>query len=248
MNAFFLKIVAIVTMIIDHSGYLIKGGVSYFNYIGRLAFPIFAFQISQGYIHTKNLKKYITRLALFAVISQIPFTLFLFMVTGREFTWHFTTFFSHLNIFFTLLLGLLAILAYEKLKVVGLLIAIGLGWFASFINADYGFFGVAIITLFYIFRDKKVLMAISFILTVIAHYGIRTYNQFREVFPDNTLEQLNLHFQAGNLNRTLILCLCTILPIIFILAYNGKKGRDLKQVLYWFYPVHLLILYILWLI
>ena len=89
-------------------GYLIFDGVSFFNYIGRLAFPIFAFQISQGYIHTKNLNKYVSRLALFALISQVPFTLFWFMITG-EIIWI-------LNIFVTLLLGLIAILVYDKLS------------------------------------------------------------------------------------------------------------------------------------
>ena len=76
MSAFGLKIIAIITMIIDHLGYAIFGEFSFFNYIGRIAFPIFAFQISEGYIHTKNLKKYFLRLFLFAIISQIPFMLF----------------------------------------------------------------------------------------------------------------------------------------------------------------------------
>ena len=76
MSSFVLKMIAIISMFIDHIGYVIFGKFSYFNYIGRLAFPIFAFQISEGYIHTKNLKKYFLRLFLFAIISQIPFMLF----------------------------------------------------------------------------------------------------------------------------------------------------------------------------
>jgi len=114
MDAFTLKIIAMITMLIDHTGHLIFGDFSYFNYIGRLAFPIFAFQISQGYIHTKDFKKYAFRLAVFALIAQIPFMLFISIITGAFFTWY-------LNIFFTLLLGLLAILAYDKLS--GLVVA-----------------------------------------------------------------------------------------------------------------------------
>lgn len=122
MNAFVLKIIAIVTMTFDHTGYLIFGDFSYFNYIGRLAFPIFAFQISQGYIHTKNLKKYLSRLLIFAVISQIPFTLFLCsrsevvpiseipnILYNSFILWS-----STLNIFFTLIIGLIAIIVYDN--------------------------------------------------------------------------------------------------------------------------------------
>jgi len=76
MSSFVLKIIAIITMFIDHVGYAIFGKFSFFNYIGRIAFPIFAFQISEGYSHTKDLKKYFLRLFIFAIISQVPFMLF----------------------------------------------------------------------------------------------------------------------------------------------------------------------------
>ena len=71
MSSFVLKIIAVTTMLIDHSGYLIFGGFSFMNYIGRLAFPIFAFLITEGYIHTSNIKKYFFRLLVFAIISQL---------------------------------------------------------------------------------------------------------------------------------------------------------------------------------
>ena len=78
MTSFSLKIIALITMFLDHISYPIFGGFSYLNLIGRIAFPIFAFQISEGFIHTKNVKKYMLRLLLFAFISQIPFQLFHF--------------------------------------------------------------------------------------------------------------------------------------------------------------------------
>ena len=62
MSSFVLKIIAVVSMLIDHSSYLIFNEFSFMNYIGRLAFPIFAFLITEGYIHTSNLKKYFFRL------------------------------------------------------------------------------------------------------------------------------------------------------------------------------------------
>jgi len=106
MSAFVLKIIAMITMTCDHVSYLIFGGFSFLNYIGRIAFPIFAYQISEGYIHTSNLRKYFLRLLVFALISQIPFSLFLSMYSDN----------FYLNIFFTLLLGLLAITVYDKLN------------------------------------------------------------------------------------------------------------------------------------
>ena len=81
MTSFVLKLIALITMFIDHSGYIIMGSFSYFNYIGRIAFPIFAFQISEGFSHTHNLKKYFIRLGAFALISQIPFSLFNYIIS-----------------------------------------------------------------------------------------------------------------------------------------------------------------------
>lgn len=106
MSSFVLKMIAVFSMCFDHFGYLFSAGnFSFCNLIGRLAFPIFAFQISEGYTHTRDLKKYFWRLFLFAVISQIPFNLFEYAF-GFDLT---------LNIFFTLLLGLTAIFAYDRI-------------------------------------------------------------------------------------------------------------------------------------
>lgn len=106
MSSFVLKIIAVFSMCFDHFGYLFSAGnFSFCNLIGRFAFPIFAFQISEGYTHTRDLKKYFWRLFLFAIISQIPFNLF-------DYAFGFDL---SLNIFFTLLLGLTAICAYDKL-------------------------------------------------------------------------------------------------------------------------------------
>ena len=101
MSSFVLKVIAIITMFCDHFGDAFIGHTSFFNLIGRIAFPIFAFQITEGYIHTKSLKKYMTRLGIFAIISQIPFILFI-----RKFI---NPTSISLNVFFTLFLGLLSI-------------------------------------------------------------------------------------------------------------------------------------------
>lgn len=216
MSSFVLKIIAIVAMFIDHIGYAIFGRFSFFNYIGRIAFPIFAFQISEGYTHTKNLKKYFLRLFIFAIVSQIPFML-LGKIISNDFT---------LNIFFTLLLGLISIYIYDKskYKIIGIISAVFIGFLANFSHCDYGFYGVSIIFLFYIFKNDIIKSSIAFMLATAVKYLIPIIkNGFYDVY--------------------LYLFICTLLPIIFISLYNGKKGKDTKYLLYLFYPIHLLLIY-----
>lgn len=217
MSSFVLKIIAIISMFIDHIGYVIFGKFSYFNYIGRLAFPIFAFQISEGYIHTKNLKKYFLRLLLFAIISQIPFMLFYNLIS---------TGFS-LNIFFTLLLGLSCIFIYDKLKYksLGIIISIIIGLLAEYSHCDYGFYGVSIILIFYIFKNNFVNSSLFFMLTTLINY----------IIP---------YIKNGFYDVYLYLFACTIIPLVFISLYNGKKGKNTKFLLYLFYPIHLLLIYV----
>jgi len=216
MSSFVLKIIAIVTMFIDHIGYAIFGKLSFFNYIGRIAFPIFAFQISEGYIHTKNFKKYFLRLFIFAIISQVPFMLF-GKIISNDFT---------LNIFFTLLLGLISIYIYDKskYKLLGIISAILIGFLAEFAHCDYGFYGVAIIFLFYVFKSDVIKSSIAFMLST-------------------TIKYLIPIFKYGFYDVYLYLFICTLLPIVFISLYNGKKGKDTKYLLYLFYPIHLLLIY-----
>lgn len=217
MSNFVLKIIAIVTMFIDHLGYALYGKFSRLNYIGRLAFPIFAFGISEGYLHTKSKKNYLMRLFIFAIASQAPFMFFRSM---------YTTGFS-LNIFFTLFLGLVAIIGYEqcKNKYVGLLLVACLGLTADTLKMDYGYFGIFTIFIFHIFKNKRALMNLSFIALCLIKY-IPLFIRYNFYIP------------------YIILCLCTILSLVFINLYNGKKGPNAKYLLYGFYPIHLILLYL----
>ncbi len=227
MSAFVLKIIALITMCCDHISYLLYGGFSHLNYIGRIAFPIFAFQISEGYIHTNNLKKYFLRLFVFALISQIPFMLFCSIFTKQ----------ISLNIFFTLLLGLISIIIYDKFNKLetenkllhlfynfaGILFAILMGILAEFINVDYGAFGVSIIFVFFLFKKHKFFMNIGFILCTTIYY----------------LKNMLIS------NKYTLIFVFTLIPLIFINLYNNKRGKNLKYILYIFYPAHLLIFYAL---
>ena len=230
MSAFVLKIIALITMLCDHLSYLLFGHFSPLNYIGRIAFPIFAFQITEGYIHTKNLKKYFFRLSLFAVISQIPFMLFRSIFTSS----------MGLNIFFTLLLGLITIFVYDRFNKVdckNIAIHYLCNFFAIFVviisailaevfHFDYGAFGIAIIFLFFFFKQKPLLMNIGVVLSIIIYYWNGLQNPYTYL-------------------TYLIVVIFTCVPLLFINLYNNKKGKDTKLFLYLFYPIHLLIIYLL---
>ena len=203
-------------MLCDHFGDAILKPFSFFNVLGRIAFPIFAFQLTEGYIHTKNLKKYFKRLIIFAIISQIPFMLFSSTFTSR---------FS-LIIFFSLFIVLFAIYIYDKShnKFLGILVTLFLCALAQLIKTDYGAWGVCIIMIFYIFKDKKIWMCLLYLLSCLLKY-----------LP--YLLAYNFHYIY------MLLLLGTASSIFFIILYNGKQGKKVKYLLYSFYPLHMLALY-----
>ena len=70
-----LKVLAMISMVFDHVGDMFFPGVAWLRMVGRLAMPIFAFFIAEGYSHTHDKKKYLKRMGIFALISEIPFDL-----------------------------------------------------------------------------------------------------------------------------------------------------------------------------
>ena len=153
MTSFQLKIIAIITMLIDHIGSVLFPEIIAFRIIGRLAFPLFAFLLTEGYIHTSNLKKYIFRLAIFSLISQYPFMLAFGFDAG-------------LNIFFTLTIGLTAIYLSDHYQ--SYLPFFILAILADLIHTDYGMFGVLLIFLIYQYKSNFKKMMIY----IIALYSI----------------------------------------------------------------------------
>ena len=225
MTSFKLKIIAIITMVCDHLGDALFSVVAPLNFIGRMAFPIFAFQISEGYIHTKNIKRYLLRIFVFAIISQIPFYLFINKYLNN----------SGLNIFFSLLLGLISIIVFDFIKnkisskmgkFVAVIPVIFICILGEIINVDYGWWGVLTIFSFYFFKSSKLKMIIAFVILCIIRYGI----------------QIILY---GFSVTYIYLMLYTMFPIILIALYKGKQGKKIKYLSYAFYPIHLLLLYIL---
>lgn len=229
-----LKIIAMILMLLDHLWGTIIPGNQWMTLIGRMAFPIFAFLIVEGFFHTSDLKKYMKRLFIFGLISEIPFNL---IYTGS------IIFPFHQNVMFTLLLGLLIINEIDKLKnnkeikkkIIPIL-KIFLFLIISIIGfVDYGVTGVLTIVVFYLFRGFKLAwigQLISLILLYIVFF-----------------EGQSVIFNIFNYEYFLPLQSIGVLSLIFIWLYNGEKGKNnklIKYLFYSFYPVHMLVIYLIY--
>ena len=226
MSSFILKIIAVISMLFDHTGYLIYNNISWCNIIGRIAFPIFAFQLIQGYLHTKNLKNYFFRLFIFALISQVPYSLYFNSFSNK----------FELNIFFTLLLGLgiitLCNQIYKKnnykFNIDIILVILAALFIAKALPFNYGILGLCLILIFYFFKDHKILMNILASISIIIYYLIILLPNFSLLYAIPYI-------------ATALISLC------LINLYNNKEGIKTK-IFYYIYPIHLLILYILYII
>ncbi len=211
-----LKVLAIVTMVIDHIGLFFFPHIEFLRIIGRLAFPIFAWLIANGAYHTRDIKKYIGRLSLLAVVSQLPFAL------ANGFI---ETPFVYLNVVFTLVFGLGAIYIIRTYNNLTLsLVALGVSSaLAHTLNTDYGAFGVFVIVAFYVFYQKKVLTILSQTLIFLIPTGIYLYESLHKAnFPD---------FFFGSSTEII-----GLISLIFILSYDNKKSLSARSLFYYFYP------------
>ena len=220
LSNFDLKLIAIITMTIDHIGVVF--GTVFYNFlraVGRLSFPIFAFLLTEGYVHTKSFSKYFLRLLVLALISEVIydyvfFDSFIYIDAN--------------NIFFTLALGLLTLFLLDKSKglikryfkdkvdlviilpITYLLIVVIMGLMGEFLNFSYGMLGILVISFFYLFKDNFPLVVISVSLsTLILGEGMQYFS---------------------------------LLSLILIYFYNKKLGKKCKVFFYLYYPLHILVL------
>ncbi len=209
-----LKIIAIITMLIDHIGAIFYPNIIMLRIIGRISFPIFAFLIAEGYVHTKNLKQYIFRLFIFALISEIPYD---FAFEGKIFD------INNQNVLFTFVLALifLYITDLDKNKVLQSIGKIAVLITAMILHVDYSFYGIFMVVAFYKYREDSMLKysLIAFInLFIVA------------------LTVYYIGFTIQNIVQGF-----AVFSIPILIGYNGKKGMSLKYLFYLFYPVHLMI-------
>ena len=214
MNRNALKIIAALTMLVDHLGLSFFNNFWLLRLIGRIAFPIFAFFIAEGWKHTSNRKKYVLNLLICALISQIPYG--------------FLHNFWNLNIIFTFLVAIFCIFMIENYQKHSILYLIcltligSLAVFSMFFNfLDYGFFGVLLVIVFYFFKGKLkwILSALTLILMSLMNAILGGFTPFSFV-----------QFFG-------------LVSLLLLMLYNNQKGKaNLKWLFYIFYPLHLTII------
>ena len=250
-----IKMIAVVCMFIDHfceiffytfkltflrpmmdAGLMTMGqhdllfGINgFFRGIGRIAFPLFCFAFAEGYAHTRNKGRYLLRLALFALISEVPFDIF-FMWHGGPGLWseeiarHWPMWWDHQNVFFTFLLAFSGLWLMEKAsalvkwKPLAFLLQCGVAFVVCFlaeykVRGDYSGFGVFFILVAYFLRKNRIVQIAGLILATLV------FNRY--------------HCQP----------IPFAIALVLMLLYNGQRGqRNLKYFFYWFYPVHITLL------
>ena len=242
-----LKNIAVVTMLIDHIGavivtrLLIRNGLyeamgSQETYavwlgqhgglygiymamriIGRFAFPIYCFLLVEGFQKTHDVKKYLSRMFLFALLSEVPFDLAL---SGK--VWDM----EYQNVFFTLFIGLLVIAGLRLVEqhfagatagkkilrgMLSAVIIVAGCALALILKTDYNFKGILAIVVLYLFRNRKKAQIWAGVIVFLLMDGLE---------------------------------MIAALSFILIWFYNGTRGKQNKYFFYFFYPVHLLLLWL----
>ena len=233
LTANMLRTIAVIFMLSDHIWATALSFGDWMTYIGRMAFPIFAFQIAEGFVHTSNFKKYALRLLGFAVITEIPFNLF---YSSRWFNPY------HQNVLFTLLLGLLAIKVIDGLKkdrslknIALSVLLLGLILLASVVGfVDYNHYGVLTVIMFYLMRDFPFAwlgQLIGMILiNIVIFEGL--------VFP---VEIFGKTFEVPSQGFAVF----ALIPIWLYGNRKGKSSKILQYGFYAFYPLHMLVLFLI---
>ena len=214
MSGLQLKLLAMVSMLTDHIGVIFFPDLLILRIIGRLAFPIYCFLLVEGFFFTSDRARYAWRLFLFALLSELPFDLAFY-----DSMWDM----SMQNVFFTLLLGLLALHALRwgqekcKVRTGRWKLCYAAGWIgtavcvcaAQLLRTDYGGVGVVLILVLYLFRNVRMWACMG-------GYAVMCIGAMESW--------------------------CFPAFLFFLPAYNGERGKSSKYFFYVFYPVHLLVL------
>lgn len=239
LSGYDLKLIAMVTMTMDHIALLWLGlyansqggyvSISFDNGldsiytimrgVGRLAFPLYAFLLVEGFFHSHNRKKYALRLLLLALAAEIPFNFL-------DSTMWFDP--LHNNVMWTLLLGLVAMSAIEWLyqqpglniilqKILIAVVALGAMVLSNILRTDYGEGGILCILLIYIFYGKSA--------------GGRLF-----------APALGIIFLVYLSSAIEFAALFSLIPIYFYNGTRGQAGSVMKKISFLYYPLHLIIL------
>lgn len=229
LSALGLKLLAMALMLCDHLWAALPAAPDMLTHLGRIAFPIFAFQIAEGFARTHDRKRYLLRMLVFAAVSEIPFNLFYAGTAVYPF---------HQNVMFTFVLAILLLLGVEKFRAKGRIAyllaaaaAVFLGYILGTVTmVDYYGCGVVTVLLFYLCREWKWGW-----LPELA--GLLYLNG--ALLAGEELTVMGITFPEQSL---------AALALVPILCYRGRQGphsRAIQYACYAFYPVHMLALALL---
>lgn len=227
-NATMLKTIAVIAMIIDHTTWafvdshtLLAAGL---HAIGRLTGPIMFFFIAEGYYHTHNLKKYVARLAMFAVISHFPYNYFINYGAFSSI--------AETSVIFTLLCGLLTLAAYDRIEnqIVKTFSIIALCLLTA--RADWGIVGVLFILLFGMYHTDRKKQLQAYALMSTAFIALRIVDAVV-----NALSVFSFLYVFG---------LFLVIPVLNL--YNGERGGNTytKWMFYIIYPLQFVVIGLIW--
>lgn len=214
----FLKLIAIICMVADHVGKIFFPDNMVLAIIGRIAFPLFAYCLVVGCLYTHNIKNYLIRIGIFALISQPVFNI-AFHPTWQQFWEEFLS----VNIFFTLGAGVLAVSALMDIKKRWWILLISIAM-EFYIGLDYGLYGIGLMVIFYLCRNKSW-------LSVLVAVAWMCWNALWGDFVNIIGIGLDLQFFA-------------LLALPFIYIHTNVKPKINKYFFYAFYPAHLLIIFL----
>lgn len=232
LTAAVLHIIAMTLMLMDHLWATLLPAREWLTCAGRVAFPIFAFMAVEGYFHTRSFKKYILRMLLFAVLSEIPFDL---MYGG---TWFYPV---HQNVLWTFLLSLLGVWLMEQVRKKGktwmyllvcvLVVPAGLV-LGTLCMVDYYGVGVLTVFVFYFLHGRKWW---CFLGQLAALYWLNVELLGGLMYP---VQLFGMEFELCQQGLTLL----ALIPIWLYRGRQGYHSKPFQYLCYAFYPVHMLLL------
>ena len=231
LNSLTLKLLAMALMLCDHLWATVLPGWMWLTDIGRIAFPIFAFQVAEGFQRTHDRKKYLLRMLVFALISEIPFNYLYYSSPVFPF---------HQNVMFTFFIALLLMLGLEKVRskgtglyILAAVLSLPVGYFLGTVGmVDYYGTGVLTIFIFYFFRGRKWWCLAGQLLAL---YWVNVQLLGGLLYPVHIFGMEFEICQQG-------LALLALLPIWLYRGRQGYHSKPFQYACYAFYPVHMLIL------
>ena len=209
-----LKLIAMASMVLDHVGDNFFPGQVWMRVLGRIAMPIFAFCISEGFAHTHDKTRYLMRMGIFALVSEVPFDL---VTAGVPLE------FSHQNIMATFFWAILGLMLFERIagegapksrRAAGYIMLAVFAMLSVLLGLDYNMLGCGLISVFYLLRGKGLAIEVA---AGAAYHAL--------------LRNVGIYWFG-------------LLGFLPILSYNGQRGRGLKWLFYLFYPGHLLLIWL----